>query len=842
MSFYSKYEQNLFLTRYRNPTYTSQPEEVSWDDVFRRVVRTVAYSNTNPQTTGNITPVERKKKYQAFIEGMSSGQFMPSSPQLWNYGSNRVNGRNGSSCFTGDLGDNLRSFAESLDTAEKVYISSGGYGVVGNSVRPRRCKISYAQSGSVGVMGSGGPFEALEKKTGYITNGGRERGALMLQLSAWHPDCLEFVLAKKPVRLGFLDDWERQVCAFSRHENANGVPVLAVLTLFQRFAYKSKWPTYRELMEEAERLHLPLKTVEDEIFIIKQTGNLVEDNGVLVPHVQDGDIIRPANMNWRLPLQNCNMSVRVPDSLIYASRKGAPWVFSWDSTIQSGPATSQKDGYAKDGQMPWVLTDTNGKGKNEIWEDGRYIHVQYGTPDDRGHIYYEQRRMLLGNAPRYQIVLTTWQGLLENLQPNPNNFKDVEYAMHFEEVLKPVILRLKEQSPIIMAEQVLGLIYECAHGWADPGIVFEDTYARFDPLKPGYGVRLSNPCSEYVNPPHGSCNLVSHNLRTAAMVQEEEASRDHDEPPTSWEALRSRRSYSLFIEQVIHQSQLAFNYIAMAQEYNIAPSPIIQEMSSKHFRTVGVGMMGLAEALMTFKIRYGSRIAQQLAAEAAAWTYVTCWEFSFKLGLQGWPKPIGWSPERMVSIFQERIEYAKEYDLDAQIIDKLTALIEKVKIGEYATHTATTSVAPNGSIAMIAAWAMSRYVGSKVPLSVGSGIEPTFSRTIARQDNSGTTVTHHDLITEGNEHADWVVTASELSAEEHCRMQAAVSAFTCMSVSKTINLPNSASVQDVKSAYELAWELGIPGTSVYRDHSKPMQVLTALECPSGECGIKPSNS
>jgi len=121
---------------------------------------------------------------------------------------------------------------------------------------------------------------------------------------------------------------------------------------------------------------------------------------------------------------------------------------------------------------------------------------------------------------------------------------------------------------------------------------------------------------------------------------------------------------------------------------------------------------------------------------------------------------------------------------------------------------------------------------------VNGSVEPNFAWATGRRDNSGTTEIVHDLwLTQEHRSKPWMITASEVNAAEHADIQAAICAFTCMSASKTINLPAKASIHDVAAGYERAWRLGVPGTTIYRDQSKPMQVLTALECPSGECAV-----
>ncbi|KKK59316.1 hypothetical protein LCGC14_3035600, partial [marine sediment metagenome] len=174
--FGSEYEKNLFMTRYQNPI---DPHETTWEDIFARVVRTV---------TG------KPSLQMKFESMMSSGRVIASSPQLWNYGTGRRNPRNGSSCFTGRMGDTLEDFRRADSDAEAVYVASGGMGLLLNEVRPRGCKIRHCSEGAMGSMCSGGPAKRIEGTTGYITGSGRARGALMLQLSVWHPDAIEFIL------------------------------------------------------------------------------------------------------------------------------------------------------------------------------------------------------------------------------------------------------------------------------------------------------------------------------------------------------------------------------------------------------------------------------------------------------------------------------------------------------------------------------------------------------------------------------------------------------------------------------------------------------------------------
>ena len=830
--FLSDYEEGLFHKRYQDP---SNPEEVTWHQVFGRVSTAIG---TSFEQTGR------------FNRMMNEAIAIPSSPQIWNYGSGRRNPWQGSSCFTGPLGDSIPDFLKCDRDAHEVYMASGGYGVLADYVRPRGCKIKYTNSRSVGAMGIGGPVHRLEKTTGYITNGGRDRGALMVQLSGTHPDAIEFALSKIPVSLGFLDDWAAN--ANSMMENTIMYPGQpAIVALYgSEFVFIKEWPTKDHILDRISTLGLA--DVHDLDQLIK-TGILsVDTMGRLVPQVFDWYIgeagsWRAVNRDWSLPLQNCNISIRVPDEMAKAAERGDNWVFSWFS--QDAPV---------EGQKPWTLTDMGGGDLRDL-ESGEVVHVEYSDDDIVTDLRYCEGE----GDYKYGVVITTWEGLKKNLEPNPNNWKDVEHARFYRKVLMP---RLEHLSGTIMAQQVLDIIFDAAHTSADPGIVFDGTYERFNPVDPAlYGKRLSNPCSEFVNPPNGSCNLISINCRRCAdMVNKNDLFDEmaalggnfintvgrHDafwethglNTRKHWEVLRQSDAFKAYLDEVRKAAQVSFEYISEAHEKNVAPVEEIHRMSHDVFRTVGVGLMGLAEALMTFHVEYGSECGKMFAAATQLEIYLTCWEGSFSLAMdKHWPKPEGWDQDRMVGIFSHRIEYTYTYmSLDSHAT-RLSDLLSRIMAGDYATNTCVTSIAPCGSISQIAGWLMTRLVSNGVMnnrMVTGSG-EPPYSWATFVQNNAGSTEVQHDMWnTSEHRGKPWMKTADEVSPEGHVEMQAALCAFCCMSVSKTINVPETATVDDVAKGYMLAWKLGVPGTSLYRNNSKPMQVLKALDCPSGDCAVE----
>ena len=288
------------------------------------------------------------------------------------------------------------------------------------------------------------------------------------------------------------------------------------------------------------------------------------------------------------------------------------------------------------------------------------------------------------------------------------------------------------------------------------------------------------------------------------------------------------------------QTERLTRYMNDALEHNEAPVPSIDHHSHNVYRTIGVGMMGLAEACILTRQRYGSEEAQRFAALLESEIALTAWETSFRQAMkEGRKKPEAWNRDRMVAIFRLREGSASDYDLPESHMVRWAALAARTRAGDYATNTCVTSIAPTGTIAQVAGWTMSRALtnGHVPEIAVTSGPEPVFAAGHTRKDNSGTVRVRHDLFpADRAAWKAWHVTAADVTPEAHVQMQAALAAFCCMSVSKTVNLPNDATVEDVRNAYMLAWTLGVPGTTVYRDGSKPMQVLTA-DCPGGECEI-----
>jgi ribonucleoside-diphosphate reductase alpha chain len=352
--------------------------------------------------------------------------------------------------------------------------------------------------------------------------------------------------------------------------------------------------------------------------------------------------------------------------------------------------------------------------------------------------------------------------------------------------------RTKEPVRTIKARSLFKLIAYSAWKCAEPGILFIDEINRKNPT-PKYPIYATNPCGEVPAPDFESCNLGSINLSKFAEI---DWSKTHWKKKINWQRLR-------------YVVRLATQFLDNVVELNKYPIDKIREMTLLH-RRIGLGVMGFARMLTKIGIRYDSEDGYAVAEEVMKFITDEARKMSHEMG-----RARGSFPG-----FKDSI-WAKKYD---------------------AMRNATvTSIAPTGTISMIA--------------NTSSGIEPLFSLAYIKTVMDGTKLYYvddvfehvlkvrglydHDLmqkvISSGSiqdideipkEIRNVFVVAYDIKPEDHVKMQAAFQKYTDLGVSKTINMPYEATVEDVEKAYMLAWKLGCKGITIYRDRSRSEQVLT----------------
>jgi ribonucleotide reductase alpha subunit len=730
------YEKNLFETRYRK-----DETETSWNDIFRRVANTIG---------------KNKEKRNEYYSLMADGYFLPSSPQMFNFG---TDSKQGSSCFTMKIEDTLEGIYQADWESAQIYKNSGGCGYNLSSIRPRGSLIHKSNSKSAGITPV---LERLERTSAYISYGNRSRGALMCQLDISHPDVIEFILCKKPIQ--------------------------------------------------------------------------IEVDGIL---------------QFELPLQNVNISVRVTDDFIEAMDNNKNWKLEWSDEKQTFSITTWEEWYAN------LKADTN------LWKDVKQQRfIKYSVEpllsrfkgkikakqlwdliSESAHGFADPGIVFVDNAEKYNPHPQLGKLFSNPCQPEfakvltPDGireFKDIDVGSviwstegwttvinKWNSGLKDVYKYTTETGAIFEGTQehlVMSGGVKTEVGKTDGIDVFIFLRGIFQGIEKSliiskeylgkvnvYDIEVDNSshtywtngcnvsnCSEFLGPSkvYSSCNLGSMNLRRFFI-----------DGSFDWQ---------LYGEKVA----LATEYLNDVLDYNEAPIKQINIDTKQVTRPIGLGIMKLADLLILEKIRYGSEEAIEYSKTLMAFTNYIAWETSFQLA-KNKPVPTSWDSARMKEIFYE---YCKNANSEMAVYyDRLIDLIEN---GSVATNTVVTSNAPTGSIAQICNY-VCNYTGES------SGIEPIFSWETYRKDASGSTVIKHDLASDKKE--EWHVIADEVTPEEHVKMQAAIAMFTSMSVSKTINMPENASVKDVSDAYLLAYELGIKGTTVYRDKSKPIQVLSSLD-------------
>ncbi|MCX5797371.1 MAG: adenosylcobalamin-dependent ribonucleoside-diphosphate reductase [Elusimicrobia bacterium] len=382
--------------------------------------------------------------------------------------------------------------------------------------------------------------------------------------------------------------------------------------------------------------------------------------------------------------------------------------------------------------------------------------------------------------------------------------------------------RTKEVTGKVRAKEIFDLMVECAWKSGDPGFIVIDRINKSgsNPTPAIGQIEATNPCGEQPLLAWEPCNLGSVNLANFVVGPALEGTFDFKRLAATVEtAVR-------FLDDVI--------------EVNNYPLAEIERMA-KGNRRVGLGVMGFAETLAKMGIPFDSPAALEFANKLMRYINDTALAASESLG-----QSRGVFPNWKNSI----------YDPDAVHFR-----------GEKRTprHCARTTIAPTGTIAIAAglqgsgiepffAIAYTRY-NAKALEAIKKGeapsekdvffeVNPLFKEVAEKRDFFG--LKEKDLWNRINENHKAVrgiaeipadiqrlfPTAHDVSLEYHIQIQAAFQKYTDNGVSKTINLPATATVADVRNAYTLAYELGCKGITIYRDGSKAQQVLNLAPAPS----------
>lgn len=336
----------------------------------------------------------------------------------------------------------------------------------------------------------------------------------------------------------------------------------------------------------------------------------------------------------------------------------------------------------------------------------------------------------------------------------------------------------------LKARKLWGLIAEAAWRSAEPGLVFMERYNKWHNNWYWNRINCVNPCGEEGLPPWGVCNLGSINL--SAFVK----GSDIDKKATFdfAELKKIVRAGVRFQDNVIDMDQYFFEGIRKTQ--------------LEGERRIGLGTMGLGDTLIRLHLKYGSKeslvfidkVYKIIRDEA----YKASSEFAKEKG--------------------SFLKFEKEQYLKGKFIQQLPKDVQKQISENGIRNSLLLMQAPTGSTSLM--------------VNTTSGIEPVFEFEFIRRDRLGEHFIRHYLyekwvkkhekeLKDGKiKRPEWFVSAQELSPEEHVDVQSVIQKYVDASISKTVNAPQSHTVEDVQNLYMMAYKKGLKGIAYMREGSR----------------------
>lgn len=360
-------------------------------------------------------------------------------------------------------------------------------------------------------------------------------------------------------------------------------------------------------------------------------------------------------------------------------------------------------------------------------------------------------------------------------------------------------------------EELIDQVAEYMWKGGDPGLLFTKRSMENTPVPAEYNPIYSNPCGEYLSVKNTACNLLSVNLQACIKQMNVFGRTKHLGKDTQSQALHQMKNHQqYFFEDVMEAAKLAA--IAGNEILDMGgfpPIPEIKEATLKH-RPIGVGFTGLHAAMTRFDIDYRSGEAVQFARDVQACIMIGSMEGSKQYGEEHGLTIRPWREGYTDKISTSFVRAV----LPVIIWDRGEAILDHVEHRGGLYNCVTTSQAPTGSTSQLL------HVSS-------TGIEPYFSmiqkRRIRTADGGWKdfTLVPLEFYDYDEEKLDWIEqqTAHHIDPEQQIKILEAVQTFCHTGVSKTINMPASTTVEDVKAVIMRAKDSNLKGLTVFRDSS-----------------------